>query len=137
MIGLLVASVVSVIGITRPLGNLVSVLRSMAKGEIDAKIAEANRGDEIGAVGKAVEGIKEMVARKALEEAEMKRLADEAAARERKRTMIELADSFERSVGGIVGMVVVVSDRTPGDSSADDFDRRRNGQPVDHRGRRR
>ncbi|MGC5780591.1 methyl-accepting chemotaxis protein [Methylobacterium sp. NFXW15] len=105
MVGLLVASFVSVIGITRPLGNLVSVLQRMAKGEIDAQIAEAHRGDEIGAVGKAVEGIKEMVARKALEEAEMKRLADEAAARERKRTMIELADSFERSVGGIVGMV--------------------------------
>ena len=91
--------------LARPLGRLVSVLQRMAKGEIDAQIAEAQRGDEIGAVGKAVEGIKEMVARKALEEAEMKRLADEAALLERKRTMVELADGFEAAVGGIVGMV--------------------------------
>ncbi|MCJ2026681.1 methyl-accepting chemotaxis protein [Methylobacterium sp. J-067] len=91
--------------ITRPLGSLVTVLQRMARGEIDAQIREAARGDEIGAVGKAVEGIKAMVARKAAEEAEVKRRADEAAVAERKRTMIELADSFERAVGGIVGMV--------------------------------
>ena len=91
--------------IARPLGSLVNVLQRMARGEIDAEIREAARGDEIGAVGKAVEGIKAMVARKAAEEAEVKRRADEAAAAERKRTMIELADGFERAVGGIVGMV--------------------------------
>jgi methyl-accepting chemotaxis protein len=92
-------------GLTRPLTNLVSVLRRMAEGDIDADIREASRGDEIGQVGKAVEGIKAMVARKAAEEAEIKRVADEAAAAERRRTMMELADGFERAVGGIVGMV--------------------------------
>ncbi|MGX7706900.1 methyl-accepting chemotaxis protein [Methylobacterium sp. Gmos1] len=91
--------------ITRPLGSLVRVLQRMALGEIDAPIAEAARRDEIGAVGRAVEGIKAMVARKAAEEAEVKRRADAAAAAARKRTMIELADGFERAVGGIVGMV--------------------------------
>ena len=101
--GLLAA--IAVYGITRPLGSLVAVLQRMAKGEIDAPIPEAKRGDEIGAVGKAVEGIKAMVAQKAAEQAEIKRVADEAAARERKRTMVELADGFEAAVGGIVGMV--------------------------------
>lgn len=91
--------------VTRPLGSLVGVLQRMVLGEINAEIREASRGDEIGAVGKAVEGIRIMVARKAAEEAEIKRRADEAAAAERKRTMIELADSFERAVGGIVGVV--------------------------------
>ncbi|MCB4803068.1 methyl-accepting chemotaxis protein [Methylobacterium brachiatum] len=94
-----------VVQVARPLGGLVGVLQRMARGEIDADIKEAARGDEIGAVGKAVEGIKAMVARKALEEAEVKRRADAAAAAERKRTMVELADGFERAVGGIVGMV--------------------------------
>ncbi len=94
-----------VMQVTRPLGRLVSVLQRMARGEIDAEIGEAGRRDEIGAVGKAVEGIKAMVARRAAEEAEVKRRADEAAAAERKRTMVELADGFERAVGGIVGMV--------------------------------
>ncbi|MGC5779525.1 methyl-accepting chemotaxis protein [Methylobacterium sp. NFXW15] len=94
-----------VVQVTRPLGRLVSVLQRMARGETDAEIAESVRHDEIGAVGKAVDGIKAMVARKAAEEAEVKRLADAAAAAERRRTMIELADGFERAVGGIVGTV--------------------------------
>jgi methyl-accepting chemotaxis protein len=103
--GFLSAAFVTIAGVTRPLGRLVGVLQRMAKGEIEAEIEEAARGDEIGAVGRAVEGIKAMVARKAAEEAEVKRRADAAALAERKRTMIELADGFERAVGGIVGMV--------------------------------
>ena len=107
--GLLIAfgllGVIAVYGLTRPMSRLVDVLQRMAQGDIDAEIKEAHRGDEIGAVGKAVEGIKAMVARKAAEEAEVKRRADEAAVAARKRTMIELADSFESAVGGVVGMV--------------------------------
>ncbi|PXW65282.1 methyl-accepting chemotaxis protein [Methylobacterium sp. B4] len=99
------AGSIVVFAVTRPLGSLVGVLQRMARGEIDAEIKEAARGDEIGAVARAVEGIKAMVARKAAEEAEVRRRADEAAAAERKRTMVELADGFERAVGGIVGMV--------------------------------
>ena len=91
--------------LTRPLGRLVGALQRMAEGQTDADVKEASRSDEIGAVGKAVEGIKTMVARKAAEEAEVKRIAEAAAAQERRRTMIELADGFERAVGGIVGMV--------------------------------
>lgn len=106
LLGSITLSVLIVIfGITRPLSSLVGALQRMARGEIDAEIKEAARGDEIGAVGKAVDGIKAMVARKAAEEAEVKRRSDEAAAIERKRTMIELADGFERAVGGIIGLV--------------------------------
>ncbi len=104
-LGVLAALVVVVAGITRPIHRLTAVLQRMARGEIDAEIAEARRGDEIGLIAKAVDGIKVMVARKAAEEAEIRRIADEAAARERRRTMIELADSFEGAVGGIVGML--------------------------------
>ncbi|WP_210035982.1 methyl-accepting chemotaxis protein [Methylobacterium sp. PvR107] len=91
--------------LTRPLSRLVAVLQRMARGEIEAQIAEAQRGDEIGAVGKAVEGIKAMVAEKAAADAETKRKADAAAAAERRKTMIKLADDFDRAIGGIVGMV--------------------------------
>src|SRR5215210_5674218 len=77
----------------------------MAAGEIEAEIRQAERGDEIGAVGRAVAGIKVMVTRKAAEEAEVKRGTETAAAAERRRTMIDLADGFERAVGGIVGLV--------------------------------
>ena len=103
--GAVLAAFIAMVGITRPLDRLVAVLQRMAKGEIEAEIQEAARKDEIGAVGKAVEGIKAMVARKAAEEAEVRRVAEEAAAAARKQTMLELADGFERAVGGIVGLV--------------------------------
>ena len=99
------ATAITVLGVTRPLASLVAVLRRMADGDVDATIREAARSDEIGAVGRAVDGIKTMVAQKAAEQAGMRRIADEAAAAERRRTMIQLADGFERAVGGIVGRV--------------------------------
>ncbi|WCS27529.1 methyl-accepting chemotaxis protein [Methylobacterium sp. NMS14P] len=103
--GLLAAVFITTVGITRPLGRLVKVLQRMAQGEVEADIAGAARRDEIGAVGRAVEGIKTMVARKAAEEAEVRRIADAAALAERRRTMLDLADGFERAVGGIIGLV--------------------------------
>jgi len=99
------AGLIVTVGVLRPLKSLVGVLERMTRGEIDSTIHEAARGDEIGAVGRAVEGIKAMVAKKAAEEAERRLIADAAAATERKRTMIELANGFEHAVGGIVGQV--------------------------------
>ncbi|TGD95850.1 methyl-accepting chemotaxis protein [Methylobacterium nonmethylotrophicum] len=96
---------IAVAGVTRPMGRLVTVLERMAQGEIAADIPEAKRGDEIGKIGKAVEGIKAMVAQKAAEQAEVRRVADEAAAIARRRAMMELADGFERAVGDVVGRV--------------------------------
>lgn len=92
-------------GVTAPLGRLVRTLERMGHGEIDSEIREAARGDEIGAVGRAVEGIKRMVAEKAAEQAEIRRRADAEAAAERRRARAELADNFERAMGGIVGAV--------------------------------
>ena len=107
--GLLAALALSgaiiVFGVTRPLGSLVAVLQRMAKGEIDAVIAEARRGDEIGAVGRAVERIKESVARSAAEEAEHKLVADAAASAARRRARLDLAQGFEQAVAGIVDQV--------------------------------
>ncbi|MCJ2035969.1 methyl-accepting chemotaxis protein [Methylobacterium sp. J-068] len=105
IVALALAGAIVVIGIIRPLASLVGVLQRMSQGAIDAAIPEASRGDEIGSVGRAVEGIKAMVAKKAADEAERRQIADAAAAAERTRTMIEIADSFERAVGGIVGRV--------------------------------
>ncbi|CAA2158214.1 Methyl-accepting chemotaxis protein PctA [Methylobacterium brachiatum] len=101
----IVVSQLMTITVARPLNRLVGALQRMSRGAIDAEIAEARRSDEIGMVGRAVEGIKALVAQKARDEAEARRLADEAAAAERKRAMIALADGFERAVGAIVGMV--------------------------------
>ncbi len=80
LLGLLTAALITVLGITRPIGRLVGILQRMARGESEAPIAEARRGDEIGAVARAVEEIRALVARKAAEQAETARIADEAAA---------------------------------------------------------
>ncbi|MCF4128964.1 methyl-accepting chemotaxis protein [Methylobacterium sp. SyP6R] len=103
--GLTAAALIAVVGITRPLRGLVGVLERMARGEIDARIGAASRRDEVGAVARAVEGIKAMVARKAAEEAEVRRRADEAAAGARRQAMLDLADGFQGAVGGIVHQV--------------------------------
>ena len=100
-----VAGGIAVIGITRPLDRLVVALERMAGGASDVTLEAAGRRDEIGAVGRAVEGIKTMVARNAAAEAERRHADEAAAAAERKRAMMGLADTFEQAVARIVGMV--------------------------------
>jgi len=92
-------------GVTRPLGRLAAALKAMADGELGTEVQEARRKDEIGAIGKAVEGIKALVSRNAAEQAEAKRLTDEAAAADRSRTLLAFADGFEATVGRIIGLV--------------------------------
>jgi methyl-accepting chemotaxis protein len=116
--GILAVAAVSIFGISRPLGRLVDRLQRMAAGDIDAEIREAGRGDEIGAVGRAVEGIKVMVAAKAASEAEARQAADAAAAAERRRAMVELADYFEQTVGGIIGSVTMAANDLQGTAEA-------------------
>ncbi|MBA9062020.1 methyl-accepting chemotaxis protein [Methylobacterium fujisawaense] len=91
--------------VAHPLDRLVEVLQRMSLGDLDTEIAEARRRDEIGMVGRAVEGIKAVVAQKAREQEQARRSAEAAAAAERKRAMTALADGFEEAVGTIVGSV--------------------------------
>ncbi len=105
LLSLLAAVIVLMLNIQRPILRLVAVLERMAAGDVDATIAESGRGDEIGALGRAVETIKAMVARKAAEEAERRQIADAAAAAARQRATLELADSFEAAVGDVVRTV--------------------------------
>ena len=109
LMSLLAAAILLMLNIQRPITRLVAVLERMAAGEIEAEIPESRCGDEIGALGRAVDNIKAMVSRKAAEEADLRQVADTAAAAERRRTMVELADSFEQAVGGIVGLVSSLS----------------------------
>ena len=101
LIGLLVVDV----GVTRPLGRLALALKTMSAGHIDTDIPEAKRTDEIGAIGKAVEGIKALVLRNATEQAEIARLRDAAAVADRSRTLLQVAQGFEDTVGQIIGHV--------------------------------
>ncbi|TNC14846.1 HAMP domain-containing protein [Methylobacterium terricola] len=109
VVGFTVAMLLSVLGITRPLGRLIGAMERMARGEVEARLAETRRGDEIGSVARAVEGIKAMVAHKAAEDLERGQDAAATSARERRRLLLGLADAFEREVGSISGEIASAS----------------------------
>jgi methyl-accepting chemotaxis protein len=117
-------------GVTGPLVRIVDVLRLVADGRTDIEVPDRHRGDEIGRVANAVQAFrqslieKERMAReqKAAEEKaaaerqqrarekieterraeeELRRAAEEAEAA-RRRAMLDLADRFEATVGGLV-----------------------------------
>ena len=104
-LGVLVAVLIVMAGITRPLASLVRVLDRIAHGDFGAEIHEAKRGDEIGRVGRVVVAIKARVAEQAAAEAQAKQGADDAAARERRTAMHAMADTFESAVGGVLRQV--------------------------------
>ncbi|WP_457107293.1 methyl-accepting chemotaxis protein [Methylobacterium sp. P5_C11] len=101
LIGVLVVNV----GVARPLGRLTVALKAMSAGQLDAEVPDARRSDEIGAIGTAVAGIKALVARKATEQAETARRQAEEATADRSRTLLQLAEGFELTVGRIIGLV--------------------------------
>ncbi|UHC14843.1 methyl-accepting chemotaxis protein [Methylobacterium currus] len=88
-----------------PLSRLAQALQVMAQGQDIAAIPGSTRTDEIGTVGRAVEGIRALVTRRAAEQAEIRQAADAAAAADRHHAMAALADSFERAVGSVAGLV--------------------------------
>ncbi|WP_040621176.1 methyl-accepting chemotaxis protein [Rhodovulum sp. PH10] len=88
----------------RPLVALVGVMGRLQKDDTAVTVPSLERGDEVGAMARAVEVFKEnAIARKALE-AEQRDAEANAAAR-RKADMNRLADRFESAVGGIIGEV--------------------------------
>ncbi|WP_029004054.1 methyl-accepting chemotaxis protein [Azorhizobium doebereinerae] len=110
----LVAMALVANGISSPITRLTAALRRLAQGEQVAEIAGANRKDEIGDISRAVDQIRigvEQEARRKAEEAEADRLRHEA---ERRATMMNLADGFERAMGQVVEGVGVASDQLQG-----------------------
>jgi methyl-accepting chemotaxis protein len=108
-IGLLVLLMASLWFMTRqvvgkPLQRSIATVAALASGDLQVQVSDAERGDEIGTVNKALQVFKDNMIRNR----EMEREAKEAevrAAAERKAAMIQLADGFEASVKGIVETV--------------------------------
>jgi len=98
------ALAVGIFGIARPMGALVLLLQRMARGE-HVEMTALGRRDEIGDTGRAVEGVKQMLAEKAHAEAEAQHSQDQIAGQQRKVEMRKLADGFEAAVGEIVRTV--------------------------------
>ena len=90
--------------ITRDLGRMSSLMSRIADGDLDQKVEGAERPNEIGAMARAVEVFREHgIERRRLEQAQAGERARAEA--ERRRLMAELADEFERRIGGVVSTV--------------------------------
>jgi methyl-accepting chemotaxis protein len=86
---------------SRPLVALSGTMGRIAEGELDIAITGTGRGDEIGAMARALETFRANAERvRALEEQQARTREDLEA--ERRAAMDQLAESFTRSVQGIV-----------------------------------
>ena len=104
ILGMIAAIAIVVIGVTRPIGRLTGIMGRLASGDVTTEVALRDRRDEIGTMAGAVQVFKDgMIQARALEaETVQARLAAEE---QRKLGMLQMADSFEAAVGGVIGMV--------------------------------
>ncbi|GJD93950.1 methyl-accepting chemotaxis protein [Methylobacterium iners] len=98
------AMLFSFMRISRPITQITTTMGAVAKGDVAAAVPYRERLDEIGAMAAAVEVFKDNLIRSRQLENETE-LARAGAEVQRKAAMREMADSFERAVGGIVEMV--------------------------------
>lgn len=112
ILAVLIGSVVTIITafiltmktIANPLKKLIDNMDSMSHGQFNIKINEQDRKDEIGQVARATESFRIGL----METEDLRKNAEQQkiiAEQERKKQMLELANSFEQSVGGIVAIV--------------------------------
>lgn len=104
--GVLVANIVR--GITRPIAGITRDMTRLAAGDKSVAIGGTDRGDEIGAMAKAVEVFKDnMIKADELSAAQ----AEEAEAKARRGLAVEeLARAFETNVNAVLGEVGRASD---------------------------
>ncbi|MPY71919.1 MAG: HAMP domain-containing protein [Alphaproteobacteria bacterium] len=114
----------------RPIGAMTRTMTLLADGDREAEVPARDRGDEIGEMARAVQVFKESMIenerlqaeqaaaeKRALEEEQRRaeeqrgaeeraeagrRAAEEKAAADRRAAMLQLADEFETSVGGVI-----------------------------------
>ncbi|HEV2153904.1 methyl-accepting chemotaxis protein [Bradyrhizobium sp.] len=96
------------LGVVRSIRSMTSAMERLAGGDPDASIPSASRRDEIGAMAQAVLVFKDNAAR--VREMETNQSAQRILAeQERKIKFARMADEFEATVGGVVGIVSSVS----------------------------
>ena len=102
--GCLVSLWLVVIRVTGPLRRMTGAMARLAEGNVEISIPWAHRRDEIGEMGRALLVFRENAIEKS--RLEIEQAEKETAAREEKqRSRLELADSFEGQVKGLVDAV--------------------------------
>ncbi len=94
--------------VIRPVAGMTTAMASLADGDTNVEIPSRSACDEMGAMAKAVEIFRQNALDRIRLEAEQAKQAQLAEA-EKREAMMALAERFERSVGGIVGMVAGAS----------------------------
>jgi methyl-accepting chemotaxis protein len=96
------------LGVIRPMTRMTGVMTRLAGGTVEIEIPSLNRGDEVGAMARAVQIFRESAQQvKAMESAQagLKLKAEE----DRKAAMSHVADGFEQAIGKIVEAVSTAS----------------------------
>ena len=90
--------------ISGPIGDVTGAMGKVANGDLTVTVPGLGRGDEIGKLAAALETFKAnaLRARELEEEAKQAEIRAEA---QRRKALLELADSFEASVMGVVSLV--------------------------------
>jgi methyl-accepting chemotaxis protein len=102
--GLGLGLLIGQMGIARPVRVINETLQALANGNFNVEIRGTDRKDEVGDIAKSAE----IFRANGLEAARLRAEQEENKAKEeqrRKEMMMQLADQFEASVGGIVDMV--------------------------------
>ncbi len=97
---LLLAALMTMLTVIRPLRALTTTLGRVADGRLDEVVPGTDRGDELGGMAIAVETLKQNSLRARRLEAEATE-ARETAARERRATTLQLAEQIETSLGAV------------------------------------
>jgi methyl-accepting chemotaxis protein len=92
------------IGVIRPMTRMTAVMARLAGGGLDIEIPSLKRGDEVGAIARAVQVFRENALRVQAMEAEQASLKLRAE-EERKAAMSRVADGFEQAIGKIIETV--------------------------------
>jgi methyl-accepting chemotaxis protein len=92
------------LGVIRPMTGMTGVMARLAGGALDTEIPSLKRGDEVGAMARAVQVFKENALRVRAMEAEQAGLKLKAE-EDRKAAISRVADGFEQAIGKIVEAV--------------------------------
>jgi methyl-accepting chemotaxis protein len=96
--------VIGQFGVAKPIRAIVALLQQLASGHYDVEIHGAERKDEVGDVAQAAVVFKDNGLAKIRMEAEQKE-AEKRVTAQRRKDMLQLADSFESAIGEIVDTV--------------------------------
>jgi len=95
-------------GVIRPIAEMTAVMKGLAGGDLDVSVPALSRGDEVGAMARAVQVFKESALRVQSMEQEQAGLKLKAEG-DRKAAMQQMADGFDSAIGKIIHTVSTAS----------------------------